>query len=108
MMAGHGNRPKAFIFGFVVGAAAGAVQSLLNAPQSGQETRRQIEAWLAQWQTRAADMADQTRYRAAETMHRTQEDAQARLQRVEQQAWHTLEQAQERVQQAIERLESAS
>jgi gas vesicle protein len=97
----------AFILGFIVGAAIGAARGLLDAPQSGSETRDQLRARLSGARTRTGEMTVQTRQRVAATAHKAQEDAQVRLHRLENQAHNTLEQTQWRVQQSIDRLESA-
>ena len=47
------KHPATFLTGVLVGGVAGAVTALLFAPQSGQETRQQI-------QQKAAELRDQT------------------------------------------------
>jgi gas vesicle protein len=52
------NNAGSTLLAFVVGAAAGAVTSLLLAPRSGRETRRQIGQAGEAWLSRARDLAE--------------------------------------------------
>jgi gas vesicle protein len=49
------NKTSLFLGGFLLGAASGAVISLLNAPQSGEETRAQIRSEIAEARGRAEE-----------------------------------------------------
>ena len=51
---------NAFFWGFVLGAAAGAVLTLLKTPRSGKETIGEIRARGQQLRNRGVDYADKT------------------------------------------------
>lgn len=50
------NHRKAFVFGAVLGATAGAAAALWNAPQSGRRTRDQIQQSIERIVFKALDM----------------------------------------------------
>ena len=54
----------AFFAGFVIGGLAGAAAALLLAPQSGEETRAQLQERGIELQTRAQDAIDEARKQA--------------------------------------------
>jgi len=50
------NHRKAFVFGVLVGASAGAVAAFWNAPQSGRRTRDQLQQSVERILFKALDM----------------------------------------------------
>lgn len=57
----------AFVWGFVAGAAAAAVYTLLKAPRSGHETIEQLKGQGVKLKTRAEEMAGDLMHRGEET-----------------------------------------
>lgn len=53
------NRPAGFLTGLFLGGVAGAVTALLFAPQSGQETRQQLQQKAVRMSEDAADRVDE-------------------------------------------------
>ena len=62
------KRPVNFLTGMLLGGVAGAVTALLFAPQSGEETRQQI-------QQKAAELRDQTTATVENTVAQVQSKA---------------------------------
>ena len=75
------SRGWEFLAGFLVGAVTGAAAALLLAPQSGEETREQIQERGSELQSRAGDLTETGRKRAEEHRGRLALDEQrSRLQ----------------------------
>jgi gas vesicle protein len=55
----NAKRPAGFLTGLFLGGVAGAVTALLFAPQSGQETRQQIQQKAIKVSEEAADRVDE-------------------------------------------------
>lgn len=85
----------AFFAGFVVGGLAGAAAALLLAPQSGEETRAQLQERGIELQSKAQDTIEDARKRADAVIA----DAQERSRVI-------LEEQKERIQEGKQMLES--
>jgi len=70
----------AFMAGFVVGGLAGAAAALLLAPQSGEETRAQIQQQGIELQARAQETLGEARKRADELITEAKEQGKVVLQ----------------------------
>ena len=55
----NSKRPAGFLTGLFLGGVAGAVTALLLAPQSGQETRQQLQQKAVKVSESAADKVDE-------------------------------------------------
>ncbi|MDD3949021.1 MAG: YtxH domain-containing protein, partial [Anaerolineaceae bacterium] len=53
-----------FVMGFTVGALAGAIASLLLAPQTGEETRQVIKEKAIELKDKGAESYEETKHRA--------------------------------------------
>jgi len=53
-----------FLMGFTVGALAGAIVSLLMAPQTGEETRQVIKEKAIELKEKGAETYEETKHRA--------------------------------------------
>ena len=70
----------AFMAGFVVGGLAGAAAALLLAPQSGEETRAQIQQQGIELQARAQETLGEARKKADELIAEAKEQGKVVLQ----------------------------
>jgi len=70
----------AFMAGFVVGGLAGAAAALLLAPQSGEETRAQIQQQGIELQARAQETLGEARKKADELITEAKEQGKVVLQ----------------------------
>ena len=92
------NNFGGFIAGLLIGALAGAATMLLMAPQSGEETRRQISEKTGELKDRVAETADEARQRAASKM----DDVRGRVGEMQQRGQEMLEEQRTRVTDAVE------
>lgn len=87
-----------FVLGFLIGVAAGAVAALLLAPNSGEETLRQLQEkgieLKAQVQTQAEQLAEQAKVQA--------EQARIQAQQVQERGRSTLADTVKKAQQAVD------
>lgn len=82
------KRPANFLTGMLLGGVAGAVTALLFAPQSGEETRQQI-------QQKAAELRDQTTATVENTVAQVQSKASQLKADLGEKATHLKQQGQE-------------
>lgn len=82
------KRPANFLTGMLLGGVAGAVTALLFAPQSGEETRQQI-------QKKAAELRDQTTATVENTVAQVQSKASQLKADLGEKATHLKQQGQE-------------
>ena len=82
------KRPANFLTGMLLGGVAGAVTALLFAPQSGEETRQQI-------QQKAAELRDQTTATVENTVAQVQSKASQLKADLGEKATHIKQQGQE-------------
>lgn len=89
---------NAFFWGFVLGAAAGAVMMLLKTPRSGKETIGEIRARGQQLRLRGEDFAGKT----TSQMNDLAQSAQTEMDKAQSQVSDLADQAVEQVQEAGE------
>lgn len=87
-----------FVAGLLIGALAGAATMLLLAPQSGEETRRQINEKTGALREKVAETADEARQRAASKI----DDMRGRMEQMQHRGQEMLEEQRLRVEDAVE------
>lgn len=89
------QQAKTFVTGLVLGSAIGAGAALLNAPQSGKKTRKQIQKKAAEVQNMAEEKVEGVRDRIQGTSQQVAEAAEATQARVKEAAGDRLGQLQD-------------
>lgn len=77
------DQVKGFVAGLLFGGVIGAGAALLNAPRSGQETRKQIQMKASEIQGRAERTAGEIRERAQDAGQQVRQQAKAAQTRVQ-------------------------
>lgn len=78
----HTNNTRGVLGGMLVGALAGAVTMLLLAPQSGKDTRRQIQEKSLELRDRTTELVDDTMAKARTNVNKITMDLKSRGQEV--------------------------
>jgi gas vesicle protein len=92
------SRGWEFLAGFLIGAVTGAAAALLLAPQSGEETRGQIQERGSELQSRAGDLTETGRKRAEELAAQ----ARSRAEEAQHRGRLALDEQRSRLQEAVE------
>jgi gas vesicle protein len=100
----NNNNTGTFLAGFLVGGIAGAAATLLLAPQSGEETRAQIQKRTMELQGKAEDALNEARAKAEAVAA----DIKRRAEELQIQSKIILEEGQKQLTQAMEETKKAA
>jgi len=98
----HTNNGMAVLAGMLVGGLAGAAAMLLLAPQSGQETRAQIQQKTMELRDRTAQTAEEALAQAKMKTHQIKSDVREKAEELQQQGQELIVEQLDRVSAAAE------
>ena len=99
----HANNTLDVLGGMLIGALAGAAAALLLAPQSGKDTRRQIQEKSIELRDRTTELVDDTMAKVRTNANRITMDLKSRGQEVAVEQLENVSQAAQAGKKAIER-----
>ncbi len=106
-MSNRDNSFAAFLAGLFAGGIVGAAAALLFAPQTGEETRAQIQQKSIELRDQATRLADETSAQAKERLEKAAEELRKRAAELEERANELQERAKKLMEEAQEQAQSA-